>query len=189
MTLAEATSESGNIRVMWSLSEVEYDGATLSVGAEEEAVSAGVADEYAALDFIDFGLVGKLQVFQDRIGLFRASPNSMTADGMPVLRDLLGLRQAVILAVEVGPQTMDCGDEAWVSVWADQQLVRLTSFHALAAAEAEWLQAFDTGLAQLRSWINDHVPVARGNVLLGPWLRGGSPPQFSEPLPRSGSIL
>ena len=153
-----------------------------------ESLQRSPSPEYAALDLMDFRLLGGLQVLRGETGLFRAGSGVAVAPDMPVLRVLLGLREAVILATADGPQTMFCADETWVSVRKDGEHLRLTSSRSLLAAEPEWLEAISNALSQLRSWLSEFTPATRADPLLGPWLRGGAPPAFSGPLPQRGLI-
>lgn len=189
MSVREASSGSGGVHILWDLSNVAETASQIYDGAVAEAKQRPPSNQYAALDFVDFWLIGELQISRDSIGLFRSQDGFASASDMPVLRVILGLREAVGRAVAEGPQTMFCAGETWVTARADGDGVRLTSFRTLLAPRTEWLEALDLALSQLRLWLNEFARNARSDAILGPWLVGGDPPAFSQPLPAAGFLF
>jgi len=188
MGFAEATNAAGTVRILWDLSAIERTVSEYFEEANEQLSEDSTSEASVALDFIDFGLIGRFQITAAGLRLFRAGPGDVAATDMPVLRVLLGLHEAISHPGLV-VHTLHCADEDWVVVREHNGLVRLTSQTSLSAPRADWVEALDVALAQLRSWLNEFVPKSRTNAVLGLWLMGGALPAFSSPLAQEGEVL
>lgn len=62
MSVREASSGSGGVHILWDLSNVAETASQIYDGAVAEAKQRPPSNQYAALDFVDFWLIGELQI-------------------------------------------------------------------------------------------------------------------------------